>query len=329
MSTEQACVWGSADSPVGNWSPYVAGANTVHSGETYIKLAWNPIYLEPATPFRNKMPTWGVKVECEGHCNGLPCAIDPAYHKVNEVEGQAPADGAGGANFCVVTVPEGSNANFVVFEGGTDEDYDDNDDGSGATQPPSPNSFAVVPPSSSSPPPSSPCTSSSTPTVPTSSLVPIPVSSTPIASAIPLSTAVSTSTPPSSTLTWIYSSPPSPRLTSPSYSSYTPLIFSTASANSTSSSSRLTHAPSVKHKQDQKFTDLPAPSFSYKPHVAAGNNSATPTGSGATTTFPSNETLYSTYPGPLPGSSGTVFNKQVTFAGFGLTALAAIAVVAL
>lgn len=317
---------------MGNWSPYVAGANTDRNGDTYIKLAWNPIYLEPATPFRDKMPTWGVKIECEGHCNGLPCAIDPAYHGVNEVEGQTPSPGAGGANFCVVTVPEGSNANFVVFEGGTDIDYDANDDDTGANQPPSPKSPVAAAPSPSSTPPCSSSTPISTPILTASRFGPVPISSPPIASPIPSSTALPTSTPSSSALSLIFSSSPPLFPTASSSSTYTPLVFSSASPNRTSTSSRLTYSPFVstsKQKQNHKFTDLPSPSFSYKPHVAAGNNTATPTGSSATATFPSNETLYSTYPGPKAGSSGAVFNKQITFAGFGLTALAAVAVVAL
>jgi Beta-glucosidase (SUN family) len=114
---DEACVWGSKDSPVGNWSPYVAGANVDHSGQTFIKLGWNPIYLEPATPFKDKMPNWGVRVECDGDgCNGLPCAIDPAKNKVNEMIGSS-SNGAGGGAFCVVTVPKGVSANFVVFDG--------------------------------------------------------------------------------------------------------------------------------------------------------------------------------------------------------------------
>lgn len=317
---------------MGNWSPYVAGANTDRQGDTYIKLAWNPIYLEPATPFRDKMPTWGVKIECEGHCNGLPCAIDPAYHKVNEVEGQTPSLGAGGANFCVVTVPLGSNANFVVFEGGTDIDYDANDAEPETKQPPSPKSPVAAAPSPSSPSPCSSSTLSVTPILTASSLGYVPISSPPIASPIPSSTASPTSTPSSSasSLTFSSSSPLLP--TTSSASTYTPLVLSSASPNRTSISSQLAYSPFVrtsKHKQNQKFTDLPAPSFSYKPHVAAGNNTATPAGSGATATSPSNETLYSTYPGPRAGSSNAVFNKQITFAGFGLTALAAVAAVAL
>jgi hypothetical protein len=119
VDCDKACIWGSNSDPVGNWSPYVAGANTDHSGETFVKLGWNPIYLEPATPFRNDMPTWGVEIVCETDgCNGLPCAIDPSKNGVNEMVGGS-SSGAGGGAFCVVTVPKGGKANFVVFDGST------------------------------------------------------------------------------------------------------------------------------------------------------------------------------------------------------------------
>ena len=32
-------------------------------GETFVKLAWNPIYIEPDVPFRNETPDWGVRIE--------------------------------------------------------------------------------------------------------------------------------------------------------------------------------------------------------------------------------------------------------------------------
>ncbi|KAL4895804.1 hypothetical protein BDV59DRAFT_199791 [Aspergillus ambiguus] len=114
--TATACVWGTSANPYGNWSPYVAGANTDSDGNTFLKIGWNPIYLEPTTPFRNEVPEFGVEIECEGgSCNGLPCKIDPAVNGVNEMVGSA-EDGAGGAAFCVVTVPRGEKANIVVFE---------------------------------------------------------------------------------------------------------------------------------------------------------------------------------------------------------------------
>lgn len=110
-----ACVWGTNAKDVGNWSPYVAGTNTDDSGQTFIKLGWNPIYLEPTTPFRNEMPNWGVRIECpDGKCNGLPCEINPQENTVNTMKGSK-SSGAGGGAFCVVTVPKGSEATFVVF----------------------------------------------------------------------------------------------------------------------------------------------------------------------------------------------------------------------
>ena len=118
VGTDEACVWGSNTSPVGNWSPYVAGANTDANGNTFVKLGWNPVYLEAATPFRNTMPSWGAEIVCSGSgCNGLPCAIDPSKNGVNEMIGSS-TDGAGGGAFCVVTVPKGVTANIEIFDNG-------------------------------------------------------------------------------------------------------------------------------------------------------------------------------------------------------------------
>lgn len=165
MDTNTACVWGSKDNPWGNWSPYVAGGNTDAQGNTFIKLAWNPIYLEPETPFRNEMPTWGVEIVCDKpSCNGLPCAIDPARHKVNEMDGTN-TDGAGGGNFCVVTVPPHVNANFVVFDGSMSSVGSGS--GSGSKQSAKPSDTPSPTPSpapSSSAAPSSPSKPSSSPT---------------------------------------------------------------------------------------------------------------------------------------------------------------------
>lgn len=80
-----------------------------------MKIGWNPVYLEPNTPFKNEKPRFGVKIECDG-CNGLPCEIDPSKNGVNEMTGGTGGGGAGGAAFCVVTVPQGSTANIVVFD---------------------------------------------------------------------------------------------------------------------------------------------------------------------------------------------------------------------
>ncbi|OQE47175.1 hypothetical protein PENCOP_c001G07684 [Penicillium coprophilum] len=116
VTAEEGCVWGSSQNPVGNWSPYTAGANTDGDGNTFLKIGWNPIYLETTTPFRKVKPDFGVEIECEGNgCHGLPCKIDPAVNDVNEMIGK-PFVGAGGATGCVVTVPKGETAHIIVFE---------------------------------------------------------------------------------------------------------------------------------------------------------------------------------------------------------------------
>lgn len=117
VSVEEACIWGTSANPVGNWSPYTAGANTVSNGDTYLKIGWNPIYLEPATPFRDVKPEFGIEILCDGDgCNGLPCRIDPSTMGVNEMDAPDVFTGAGGATGCVVTVPSGAKANIVVFD---------------------------------------------------------------------------------------------------------------------------------------------------------------------------------------------------------------------
>lgn len=126
VSAADGCIWGSKEKPHGNWTPYVAGANELDNGETFVKIGWNPIYIEPDVPFRTERPDYGIRIECDGDCGGLPCAIDPAIHDVNEVS-QMNGAGAGGANFCVVSVAKGSTANLVIFKvgGGSGDSGDD------------------------------------------------------------------------------------------------------------------------------------------------------------------------------------------------------------
>jgi len=141
-STTESCVWGDPSKPVGNWSPYVAGANTVASGDTFVKLGWNPIFID--SPLKDTRPTFGLRIECaSGRCNGLPCEINPATVDGFKVKSDLAATGAGGADFCVVTVPRGETANIVVF----------NTDGSTGTvqqSPPPASSSATPTPSSTS-----------------------------------------------------------------------------------------------------------------------------------------------------------------------------------
>ncbi|KAF3767806.1 hypothetical protein M406DRAFT_31870, partial [Cryphonectria parasitica EP155] len=110
-STDEACAWGTSAKPIGNWSPYVTGANQDSTGNTYVKLGWNPIYTDS---FNGVLPTFGLKIECDGDCVGLPCSIDPSTDGFGGVTSEEAASGAGGADFCVVTVTSGS-ASVVVF----------------------------------------------------------------------------------------------------------------------------------------------------------------------------------------------------------------------
>lgn len=114
VASGEGCIWGTPAKPHGNWSPYVAGANTVADGNTFVKIAWNPIYTGEG--YAGVKPTFGVKIECpDGGCNGLPCGINPETDGFNGVSSPVKANGVGGANFCVVTVPKGKTANIVVY----------------------------------------------------------------------------------------------------------------------------------------------------------------------------------------------------------------------
>ncbi|CAM1511461.1 Fc.00g089740.m01.CDS01 [Cosmosporella sp. VM-42] len=114
---EEGCIWGSDSEPIGNWSPYVAGANTESDGTTFVKLGWNPIWEDSG--LKSKLPDFGIEILCpDGGCNGLPCKIDPSDGE-GAVQSNESADGAGGAAFCVVTVSKGTTAQIVAFEAGS------------------------------------------------------------------------------------------------------------------------------------------------------------------------------------------------------------------
>lgn len=118
-STSDACQWGSSSKAIGNWAPYVAGANMDGSQSTFVKIGWNPVYLESGSPFKNTKPSYGIRITCddESSCEGLPCSIDPSSQNVNEVESSQKSTGDG-ASFCVVTAKNGAKANIEVFESG-------------------------------------------------------------------------------------------------------------------------------------------------------------------------------------------------------------------
>jgi len=114
-TTEQACVWGDNTQPIGNWAPFVAGANQVASGETFVTAGINPIYCcDASSSYHTTDPGFAIRIDCpSGNCNGMPCECNPATMGVNKCSGGSV--GAGGAEFCVVTVPAGETANLVIF----------------------------------------------------------------------------------------------------------------------------------------------------------------------------------------------------------------------
>ncbi|KKF93512.1 Protein adg3 [Ceratocystis platani] len=113
----EGCIWGDNTKAVGNWAPYVAGANTVANGDTYVKIGWNPIFQFEGAGLEKTLPSFGLEIKCpNGGCNGLPCSIDPNDGLGAVNSGQA-ASGAGGSSFCVVTVSKGSTANIVLTSG--------------------------------------------------------------------------------------------------------------------------------------------------------------------------------------------------------------------
>lgn len=248
VSVEEGCIWGTNANPVGNWSPYTAGANTDGEGNTYVKIGWNPIYLEPTTPFRDVKPEFGIEIECDGDdCNGLPCRIDPSTMGVNEMSAPDVFTGAGGATGCVVTASNGSKARIVVF--------DIDGSGSSASETVSVPTSTVAPSSTSSSVSSS--TSTPTPTPTTTSTTETPTSSstsistsTPSTTSTSISTSVSTSSSthtsiPTSTLTRPTHHSSSTRLpkSSPSMSyTYRPQVFNPTGAAEISTESSTTAA---------------------------------------------------------------------------------------
>ncbi|KAL6935637.1 uncharacterized protein HGUI_02474 [Hanseniaspora guilliermondii] len=116
VSTTDGCVWGSTAHPWGNWSPYVAGANMDDSGNTFVKIGWNPVYYEDSSPYKNTKPSFGISITCsDGDCEGLPCSIDPSKNDVNEVTGPGGTE----SNFCVVTAKNSNKAVINVFKAGS------------------------------------------------------------------------------------------------------------------------------------------------------------------------------------------------------------------
>lgn len=225
----EGCVWGDESKPLGNWSPYVAGANTDSDGSTFVKLGWNPIY--EASTLMSQSTKFGVKIECpDGGCNGLPCAIEPASGGL--VDSSLSSSGAGGADFCVVTVPKGGTAHIVAYTPGGDSGDDDDEPSSTSSAEPSSTSASST--STSAAPTTSSTSTSSTSTSSTSTSSTSTSSSSTSTSSTPKSTshASTTSTPTSSPSK---TSSSSHKTTSSSFPKLNPGIFQ-ESGNKTESS---------------------------------------------------------------------------------------------
>ncbi|KAL2142674.1 hypothetical protein VTI28DRAFT_829 [Corynascus sepedonium] len=153
ISSSIGCVWGAITKALGNWTPFVAGANTTPDGETFVTIAWNPVYLK--SPLTNLIPNYGLKIECpDGGCNGVPCAINPSKAGINGLDSPVSTKSNDGANFCTVTVPKGKTANIVVFstdgsQGGGGND--DSDKPSSSKEPEPPKSTSASKPTTTAP----------------------------------------------------------------------------------------------------------------------------------------------------------------------------------
>lgn len=123
VTVDEGCKWGDSSHPWGNWCPYVAGANMDNNGNTFVKIGWNPVYLENSCPFKDETPEFGIKITCDDpdSCEGLPCSIDPSVVGVNGVSSDESSEGAGGGAFCVVTAKNCSKARIEVFAVGSGE----------------------------------------------------------------------------------------------------------------------------------------------------------------------------------------------------------------
>ncbi|KAI0478746.1 beta-glucosidase-domain-containing protein [Xylariaceae sp. FL0804] len=221
VSSAEGCVWGDASKPVGNWSPYVAGANTDSSGNTFVKLGINPIWQ--SSGLAGTPPTFGLKIECDGDsCVGLPCSVQAGGDGVTS---ELAATGAGGADFCVVTVTGSGKASIVAYN----LDGSSGSGGGNGESPSSSSPAATSAPSTTSTP--TPTPTPSTTSVPTTTSTPTTTSSSTTSTS---STPTTTSTPSSTSTS---SSSTSTTTTSSSSSSSIPVPTSTSTSLSSSSSS--------------------------------------------------------------------------------------------
>lgn len=235
------CIWGTSSKAIGNWAAYVAGTNTDANGQTFVKIGMNPVY--EASGLKSTKPDYGVKIECpDGGCNGLPCQIQPG----GGVESNQAASGAGGSNFCVVTVAKGKTAHIVAFDGSGGNGGSDEETSSSSK---SPETEAPSTPSSSSSPPPPPPTTSEEPK--TSSTPPPPPTT-------------SSSVEPSTTM--------APTSSKKAYPTVMPGIFhentnSTTTSNSTTSSSS-SSSEQMSTTDSEPATNAPEPTHKDKDNEA-------------------------------------------------------------
>jgi hypothetical protein len=80
-------------------------------------LSENPIWIEPTTPFREEVPSFGARIICEGAgCHDTPCEINPAVSKANEASaGPNGLIGVEGAAACIVTAPQTAQLRIELF----------------------------------------------------------------------------------------------------------------------------------------------------------------------------------------------------------------------
>ncbi|KAI0012940.1 beta-glucosidase-domain-containing protein [Xylariaceae sp. FL0662B] len=151
VKSEDGCVWGNPTKPWGNWSPFVAGANTESDGSTFVKVGLNPEWKK--SPLSKTKPNFGLKIECpSGGCKNIPCKVDGTGVDSDEKTTENDSD------FCVVTVPGGAKANIVVYSlDGSEGGAESPSSSSSAPQSPTTSSISTT----SAPPPSSTSTSSS------------------------------------------------------------------------------------------------------------------------------------------------------------------------
>lgn len=274
-SSESDCIWGDESTAIGNWTPYVAGANTDSNGDTFLTISWNPEW-QKISSLASKKPEFGLKVECpDGGCTGLPCGISPGGGK-GLVDSLLGGEGDAGNEYCVVTVSAGSTAHLVAYTEGGDSGSDDDSSPPVSSKKEEPKPTTTAKPTTSTPEPE--------PTTETPTSTPEPTTS---AEPTTTSTTSTTSTTPT----------PTPTPTSTSTTSTTP------SSSSTSKKPKPTAKPGIFHEKNNSTS-----SYSGSHSVTLPADEATETSEG-----PAQETEDEKDEAGRPGRSPAVAGLLVAF----------------